>query len=374
MGPKSNDSLRILVVRPDRLGDVMLSTPVFESVKRHYSNSHLTILVKNNVLPILKGLISIDHAITFDPDGIHAGIRGFFRLFKEIRQGKFQIAVVLQSHRKIAAALFLARIKIRVGPLSKLHSFLFYNRGIRQRRSKVEMHEADYNLQLLQSLGIHTQSKEILTRVDIPQTTLEASRRWLLERGWRPKEALVLIHPGMGGSALNWPEEHYQELVYRLAQEGKQVLVTGGPTEGELLDRMESSLGEFKSRVLFYRGSPQAGIDYWGGLCFYSQLVIAPSTGPLHVAVALKKPVVTFYPPIRVQSPRRWGPYVEDPCQASVWVPQVECGQDFECLGKKCKDFPCMKTLSVGQTLNEIGKQLNSNQKSTSEKTSGESS
>src|SRR3954469_13089425 len=77
--------LRILVVRPDRLGDVILSTPVFEVIKRHYSKSHLTVLAKENVLPILKGLPHIDHFMTFDPDGKHAGFKGFLRLYTEIR-------------------------------------------------------------------------------------------------------------------------------------------------------------------------------------------------------------------------------------------------------------------------------------------------
>jgi heptosyltransferase-3 len=86
--------------------------------------------------------------------------------------------------------------------------------------------------------------------------------------------------------------------------------------------------------------------------------VVAPSTGPLHIAVALKKPVVTFYPPIRVQSAIRWGPYINDDSQASLLIPEVYCGEDFKCRGNLCNYFPCMKTITVAQAVEQVGIQL----------------
>ncbi len=351
-------SLRILVVRPDRLGDVILSTPVFEVIKSHYSKCHLTALVKENVQPILKGLSSVDHFMSFDPDGRHAGMKGFFRLYAEIRRRHFRIAIVLQTHWKIAAALFLARVRYRVGPVSKPHSFFFYNRGVRQRRSHVEMHEADYNLQLLRKLGIRVGTRNRATQVHVNETSIESARLWLSERGWKSQSSLIAVHPGMGGSALNWPESHYQDLIRALLKEKYSILVTGGLLEGDLLDRIEQSLGDLKKPPLFYKSTSQGSIDFLAGLFTHTQLVIAPSTGPLHLAVALGKPVLTFYPPIRVQSALRWGPYLLDESRASVLVPEIYCGQDFKCLGNLCNYFPCMKSLTVKQALEEAKKQL----------------
>jgi len=350
--------LRILVVRPDRLGDVILSTPVFEVIKRHYPKAHLTLLVKEVVTPVLKGLSSVDHFMIFDPDKKHAGIKGFFRLYNEIKRRQFRIAVVLQSNWKIAFALFLARVRYRVGPLSKLHSFLFYNRGMRQRRSHVEMHESDYNLQLLRKLGIRVGSRHVSTQVSISESVKKAALDWLLKNGWADSRNTVLIHPGMGGSALNWPESHYCELIRALRLAGRQVLVTGGPSEVELHERLKSALGSDGGKVLYYISANLLSIDFLGGLCSFCEVVVAPSTGPLHLAVALGIPVVTFYPPIRVQSALRWGPYLIDESKASVLVPEVYCGQDFECLGNLCNYFPCMKSLSVRKTLEEIDRHL----------------
>jgi lipopolysaccharide heptosyltransferase II len=359
--------LRVLVLRPDRLGDVILSTPVFEVIKHHYPNAHQTIFVKDHVAPVLKGLKSVDELITFDPEGRHAGVKGFFRLCKEFRKGNYRIAIILQSHWKVAAALFLARVRYRVGPLSKIHSFLFYNRGLRQRRSHVEMHETDYNLQLLRRLGIRVGSRTVPPRVHISQDARHAAQKWLDENGRDREKRLILVHPGMGGSALNWPETHYYELIRTLIHDGCQVLITGGPTEGELLARIENAIGVFRQGAIFYRSSRTSSIDFLGALCAQAELVVAPSTGPLHLAVAVGKPVITFYPPIRVQSALRWGPYLPDESRASVLVPEVYCGQDFECLGHLCNYFPCMKSLTVKQTLTQVHRHLESSKKASNE-------
>jgi heptosyltransferase III len=354
----SDQELRILVVRPDRLGDVILSTPVFEVIKNHYSRCHLTVMVRAEHVPLIKGLPYIDDVMVYDPLGVHAGFRGFQKLTQQIREKKFRIAIVLQGSFKIAAAIFFAPIFHRVGPLSKLYSFLFYNRGVRQGRSQVEMHETDYNLQLLRRLGIRISTRTVDTKVHVSEETAKAADKWLKDAGYDAKKELIAIHPGMGGSALNWPENYYGDLIRALVKEGRQVLVTGGALDFAMIERLKSYLGTDAAKVMFYGGPVSAPVDFLGGLFSHASLVIAPSTGPLHVAVALGKRVVTFYSPVRVQSAIRWGPYLKDESKASVLVPEVYCGQDFHCLGSLCNYYPCMKTLTVNQVLDEIKIQM----------------
>lgn len=345
----------ILVSRPDRIGDVILSTPVFEALKRHYPQARLTVLVQRPVEPLIRGLACVDDVLIYDPLGEHAGIQGLFKLLAEIRERDYRIAVALQSHWKIAAAIFGAGVRYRVGPLSKPHSFLFYNRGVRQRRSYVEMHETDYNLQLLRRLGIRVGTRSLPVQVGITPDVQSQADAWLSERGLGGGTLYVVVHPGMGGSALNWPESHYVDFTRALLKEGRKVVITGGPEEGALLMRFQEALGD---RVTLYGGPESAGVDFLGGIMSRAILVVAPSTGPLHLAVALGRPVVTFYPPIRVQSAIRWGPYVADEQAASVLVPEVYCGQDFKCLGNVCNYFPCMKSLTVAQALEEAHRQI----------------
>lgn len=353
--------LKILVARPDRIGDVVLSTPVLELLKRNYPNCHLTFLVQESVAPLVRGLSSVDDVLIYEPQGRHAGINGLFALIEDFRQREFKIGVVLHSHWKIAAALFAAGVRYRVGPLSKPHSFLFYNRGARQRRSLVEMHEADYNLQLLRRLGIRVPSREIPVRVAQSPEARAWALDWLSSQGYQPAtgERLVIVHPGMGGSALNWPENHYVELMRALLRDGRRVLVSAGPGEAALLDRIKAELGELAERTIFYGGTDVQGVDRLAALFSFGACVVAPSTGPLHVAVAVGTPVVSFYPPIRVQSALRWGPYLSDEPRASVLVPDVFCGEDFDCRGTLCNYYPCMRGLMPQQALEQVEKHLN---------------
>lgn len=355
---EAQSRLRILVIRPDRLGDVLLSTPVFEAIKRHYPRAHLTVMVRETVAPLIRGLPAVDEVMVYDPERKHRGVRGLRLLVAQIRRRDFRIGIVLQSDLRIAAALLLGRIRYRIGPLSKPHSFLFYNRGVRQRRSQVEMHETDYNLQLLRRLGVRTPTRVLPTRASVPDEERAAARAWLAGRGWVPGEPLIAVHPGMGGSALNWPESHYIEFMRAMLKEGRKVLLTAGPSESALAERIAAAMGPLREKLLVYVNPGSDETTFLGALYAEASLVVAPSTGPMHLAVAAGTPVVTFYPPIRVQSALRWGPYLTDESRASVLVPDVYCGEDFACRGSLCNYYPCMKSLTVAQALEQANLQL----------------
>lgn len=352
----SSEQLRVLVVRADRIGDVVLATPVFEVIKRHYPQCRLTVLVREEVAPLLRGLSTVDEVMIFDPQGVHHGLRGLIRLWQEMRERRFRIAIVLQTRFRIAAAVALAGVRYRIGPLSRIHSFIFFNRGVRQHRSKVEMHETDYNLELLRRMGVRVGTRSVGARVHVADEARGAALSWLEAQGGRAGKKFIAIHPGMGGSALNWPESHYVELARKLTEAGHRVVITGGPGEVALLQRMREALAD--EPVLYWQGTAADGVGKLAGLFAIADLVVAPSTGPLHVAVGLGKPVVTFYPPIRVQSAVRWGPYGRDERAASVLVPENYCGEDFKCRGNLCNYYPCMKSLTVLQAYEECEKQL----------------
>lgn len=355
------------MVRADRIGDVILSTPVLEVLRRHFPKSHISVLVQEPVAPLMRALPHVDEVIIYEPMGRHLGFKGFFVLLKELKGRKFETAIILQSQFKIGWVLLLSRIRQRVGPLSKLYSYFFYNRGVRQKRSLVEMHETDYNLQLLRRIGIRTLGRVSVPQVFLSESVCEQALQWLTERGWREGSRLVVIHPGMGGSALNWPENHYQELAKSLLEEGLWVVVSGGVMDRPLVAAFEKSTHswpqELRARLLFFNSSDP--IDHLGGLFSWAQVVVAPSTGPLHLANALKIPTVSFYPPIRVQSALRWGPYVSDDRRVGILVPDVYCGEDFKCRGAVCNYYPCMKTITVEQAFEEVMRLLSANDRTT---------
>lgn len=363
-----NKKLKILIVRPDKIGDVVLSTPVLEALKHSYPESEIHFLVRDLTVPIVRHNAHITRVITYRPTSVHKGITGFFRLWRAILREKYDVALVLQVQAKPSLAIFFSRIPFRIGPFSKWYSFLIFNKGKRQKRSTVGMHETDYNLMLLRKLGIR-----VATRSFEPHITPDADskdRMRIFVRNsfkWSNIEDIqpfVIVHPGMGGSALNWPEGYYIDLIKRLITQKIPVMITGSQNEKILVERvMQEALHgvtQLHNCSIFVGENSDQGLSDFIGLLSLSKVVVAPSTGPLHIAVALGKRTVSFYPPIKVQSAIRWGPYSAFEDNHKVLVPDALCGQDYKCAGSKCFFYFCMERMSVEEAYQKIKEQLES--------------
>ena len=353
---------KILVVRPDRIGDVVLSTPVFEALKMNILDSEITALVAEHVKPVVEHNPFLSGVLTYSPQEKHRGFKGFFRFVSELRKGRYDFVVVLQVQFLVSLAISLARIPQRVGPYSKWYSYLFFNRGFLQRRSRVEMHESDYNLMLLRKLGIRVPTRKYEPLIIVDADAKERMRKVFNEFSFGTDDdpqPFTIVHSGMGGSALNWPTGYYNDLVALMVRNGLYVVLTGSVAEKPMVEgiakEVQSRPGQSKGQLRTFIGpSSPSGLHDLIGLFSLSQLVVAPSTGPLHIAVALGKSTVSFFSPIKVQSALRWGPYVANDLKHRVLVPGALCGQDFKCAGRKCYYYFCMERLSVEEALSAV--------------------
>lgn len=167
--------------------------------------------------------------------------KSFWQLFRFLKKQKPELAVSFQAPWWISFGLWLAGVPNRVGRRSQWHSFLFFNKGLRQQRSQSQKHEADYNMDLVQkALNASPMAAPVLR--------LKANRdQKLLEKFHLSEKKFFVVHPGMAGSALNWPVKNYLELIKNLLEQNHTVAVTG--TAGD-----EAWLGEIKKNLS--RSSP----------------------------------------------------------------------------------------------------------------------
>ncbi len=278
------------------------------------------------------------------------GLAGARKMGLLLSSKNFDTALALQTNWPVAIALSSSGIPTRIGPRTHFHSYFAYNYGMSQHRSRVEMHEAEYNLQLLRVLGLEPFKTAYKTSFgNSTESQIIEIHSWLQERSF-PERHLVGIHPGMGGSALNWPLEMYVELVKELGKNEKvEIALTGSRHETALLQEIAQRSGE---KVLMYLG--QGGLGGFSSLVTHFKCFVAPSTGPLHVAVAVKTPVVALFPPVKVQSALRWGPFQTDASHSQVMTPEVNCGEVFRCAGAKCPYFFCMRNIYPLDVLQQI--------------------
>ena len=292
---------RLLVSRTDRLGDLILALPFVESLKARYPRSRVDVLASLYASPILENNKRIDGILRVQNDMLSSS-RNYCKDFAhKIKLADYKAVVVLYPERKVSRLLYRVGIPHRYGTAGRFHSVFFNHRLLHSRKAN-KKHESEYNLDFLKYFG---DGPVVRTPAVYPtEKELRNARRILDKAGIQNR--FLVIHPGSGGSAERWPLERFVELTRELDRAGYQVLVTGSAEEGALIDR-----GLEKARTSVARITGQTDLRTLAAVLSLASAVVANSTGPLHLAVAVGTRVVGLYPGIRVMSPVRWGPVGE---------------------------------------------------------------
>jgi heptosyltransferase-2 len=321
---------RILVSRTDRIGDLVLSTPLIETLKRSYPDSRISFLVNDKTEELLRNDPLVDEVICYRT-------RSFLSLLRRLRE--FQVAIVLYPTFTIAFLCWLSRIRLRVGTAYRFYSF-FFNRKVYEHRKHCEIHEAEYNMNLLEPLGV--ERSRVKPRVCLTEVERDWARRTLREMG--TKESIVALHPGGGGSSRRWSEESFGRLADALVDRGFEVLLTGGEGEEGLVGRVVSKM---RSSPISMVG--EASLLQLAALFTMCRALVTNSTGPMHLAASCGVPVVGIFCPISACSPRRWGPLGE---KTRVVIPDVPACK--RCTMSKCRYFDCMDRIDPEEVAGEV--------------------
>ncbi|MEM6673956.1 MAG: glycosyltransferase family 9 protein [Planctomycetota bacterium] len=293
---------RILVVRNDKLGDFVLALPTFALLKRALPASRLTALVPEYTREIAEMSPDIDDVV-IDP-GADAGVDA---LADALRPHDFEAAIALWTTARTGRSTRRAGIPWRSAPASKLPALLF-NHPVVQRRSKVTKPEYAYNRDMARHfLAAHGVPAEFpLERPVLPvDSERAAERRADIERahGFPSSSPLVLVHSGSGGSANNLTIEQYSRLLRALDPERElSFLLTAGPGEEQQATALAENIDGLRCGVHASREGLAAFVD----VVATADLFIGGSTGPMHIAGALNRPTLAFYPRRRTSSPLRW--------------------------------------------------------------------
>jgi heptosyltransferase-3 len=333
---------RILVVRTDRLGDVILTLPLLSALRQAYPRAHLAMLLLRYTGAIVEGHRDVDEILWYDEPG---GVVPFGKMLSQLRQGRFDVAIAVYPRFRIAALLFLSRIRIRIGSGFRFYSILF-NRRVYEHRKDARRHELEYNLNLLGPLGMTPPDLggEADFGIVVPAASRERVEGLLKRSGiGRP---FAVLHPGTGKSAREWSRAKIGELGARIGEDlGMPVVVTGTDSEAGLVHEVAAHAGHSAVEL--------AGVLSLKDLAALLQLAsvwVGHSTGPLHLAVAVGTPVVGLYPQLTAMNARRWGPYTR---RSRVHVPDKpeDCAECENGVGGVCA---CMDSISVDAVVKSV--------------------
>jgi heptosyltransferase-2 len=333
---------RVLVLRTDRIGDVVLSTPVLTALRNHFGNAFIAIMVRPYTVELVRGHPHANAILMDDQTGRHAGIDGFFRLLKMVRHYHFDTALLLHPSFRLTLLCFLAGIPHRVGTAYRFYSFLF-NLRIRHHRKGSGRHELDLNLDLARAIGATLHPVRFF--LSIPSEAGSRVEQLLHSVGINTGESFIVIHPGSGGSAMDWPISSFAELADRVQEEmGVPVVVTGNKAERALVGRMCALMRTNPVRV-----DGLLTIKELLALLSRTRVLVANSTGPLHMGVAVGCQVVGLYCPLLACAPVRWGPYGRPD---SVLQPPVPACR--KCTRERCEKANCMELITPDQVFAKV--------------------
>lgn len=337
-----NQKKRILIVRTDRIGDLVLTLPIADIIRTNYPDAQIVMLVREYTSELVSNSNSVDKVILYDRNG---NLIPFFKMLGIIKMNKFDIAIIVYPTIRLALLCWLARIQIRVGTGYRLYSILF-NKRIYEHRKDAKKHELEYNLNLLTAINCN------IPKVVPPwiKPTHAISRR-VKERLIRlgidlETDYLVLLHPGSGGSTRTWCIENFSKLGKLISTlPNIKIIITGGKGEEQLARKLENEIGNNA-----YSIANEFSLLEYTSLASFASLFIGNSTGPLHIAAAVGTAVVGFFPQIKSMNATRWGPYTE---KKIIFTP---IGKPQDC--KKCirhiNKCECMESIEVEEVFNAI--------------------
>lgn len=337
--PILKDPENILLVRTDRIGDVILTTPAIGLLKQRYPRARLFFLTRAYTAPMLKHHDYLTETIVYDPQENHRGLGGHIKLARELKNRKIDLAILFFPQVWLVLTLKIAGIRRRIGTGYRWYSILLNERVFEHRKYGLH-HELEYNLSLIKKeIGPAPPPREIKFgfRVD---NRLKKLRQSVLEIK-QIDRPYIIVHPGSGGSAPNLPPQQFAGILKHISEKSDfRVILVGSPNEEKLI----SEIAELASVPDILRSVGEWDLETYMAVISGSKLFVSNSTGPLHIARALSIPLLAFYCPAIPCSPKRWGPYNR---QDSVITPNVEPCKT--CNPKKCPHGVCLAKIEWKQ-------------------------
>ncbi|MDP3787057.1 MAG: lipopolysaccharide heptosyltransferase II [Candidatus Omnitrophota bacterium] len=330
---------RILLIRTDRIGDVLLSTPAIKAVRDAYPNAHIAMMVRPYAGDIVDGNPYLDEVILYDKDGEHKSIFATLKFAAGLRKKRFDLAIILHPTNRSNIIPFLAGIPERVGYDKK--GGVFLTKRLKDVKHLGEKHEIDYNLDVLRAVGIEAKDRALYMPVKAEDERI--IDRFFLLNDLDKKDTIIAIHPGASCPSKRWPAYRFGRVADELIDRHKvKIVIIGGPADIKTVKEAES--GMLHRPIVL---SEDHSLGEVAAILKRCKMFISNDSGPVHIAVAVGTPVISIFGRLDPGlSPARWRP---------VGPNDIVIHKDVGC--KYCKahaceiNFKCLDAITVEDVL-----------------------
>ena len=339
------DPRRILITRTDRLGDVVLSTPVIRHMRGLYPEAHIAFMVRPENRGAVINNPDLDEVILYDKRGSHRSLWKTFLFARSLAEKKFDAAIALHPTNRAHMIFFIAGIPARIGYDRKMPWLL--TKRVPHLKHLGREHEIEYNFRMLQEAGFDVSGADRAPYIVTSQEDKDFVDSVIRDKGLSG-DNMIAAHAGASCPSKRWMPESFARTADSLSEgHGSEIVLVGGgetiPVSGEVARRMKKKPADLTGKL---------SVGQLAELLSRCRLFVSNDSGPVHVAVAVGTPsVVIFgrnYPGL---SPERWGPFGDN---NAILHKDVGCEK---CLAHNCdKDFKCLRAVAVEEVLSAASK------------------
>ena len=343
------EARRLLVVRLDNIGDVVMTGPVLRALKENLPGSHITLMASPGGSKAAPLLPWVDEVIARRVLWQDLGYLSFdpareMELVETLRRGSYDAAIILTSFNQTphaaGYACYLAGIPLRLGESKEWGGSVLSDEAP---SVPDELHQVERNLRLIEHLGLWVEDRAL--SISVPKEAREIAAQLLEARGVAPGTPYLLLNPWASAQARTYPTDRFARAAGHLSEEtGWPVVVTGTGKDRESASGLFEALGDRGMDLVGATGLPELAALVEG-----ARLVLTNNTSTMHLLDALRVPGVVLFSGTELEE--QWRPRSArhrllrretwcSPCYA------FECPYNLQCL-----DIPPEEVAQAGLSL-----------------------
>ena len=318
----------IIISRTDSIGDVILTLPLAGLIKQQFPNCSISFIGQPYTQAVIERCQQVDHFISkadFITSHTTTIADAIIHVFPDAA---------------IAKAAKGKDITLRIGTTNRWFHWLYCNRLVRLSRRHSPLHEAQLNAKLLQPLFLET-NYSLEQLADAATLRTETSSAFSLDHS----KYHLILHPTSKGSAREWGNENFENLVRLLPKENFTLYLCGLESDRtKLAPLLEKCDGEF-----FIDCIGKFNLSTYINFIQAADGLIANSTGPLHIAALSNKDTFGIYPPIKPMHPGRWSPIGKN---SQVFVLDKSC-ESCSLTQEACACMLAIQPMAVAEAIKQ---------------------
>ncbi|WP_434526266.1 putative lipopolysaccharide heptosyltransferase III [Photorhabdus asymbiotica] len=307
MANKIGNFQRILVIKLQHHGDMLLITPVISTLKYHYPEAEIDILLYQETQPMLENSPDISRIFAIDRTwkklGAKSRLSYEYQLLKKLRKRHYDLVLNLADQWRSAFITLFTGAPIRLGfdypKRQNWKWYLCYTKVINTAQHHA-MHTVEQNLSILNPLNLSS------FMINVKMNYSEKDLTWVKEilSQHSISQKYIVIQPTSRWFFKCWDEKKMAEIIISLKNDGKQVILTSGPDEQEIT--MINNILSYCPNKNIISLAGQLTLPKLAALIDHAQLLIGVDSVPIHMAAALGTPCIALFGPSKLTLWRPW--------------------------------------------------------------------